>query len=43
MLGETLVLARCQVILSQQYGCVMKIAVRSQDPELVQTVLSLVQ
>ncbi|CBK24517.2 uncharacterized protein [Blastocystis hominis] len=43
VLGETLVMARCQVILSQQYGCVLKIAVRSQDPELTQTVLSLVQ
>lgn len=38
-----MVLARCQVILSQQYGCVLKIAVRSQDAELTQTVLSLVQ
>lgn len=36
-------MARCQVILSQQYGCVLKIAVRSEDPEMTQTVLSLVQ
>lgn len=42
-MGATLVLARCQIILSQEYGCVLKIAVRSEDPEITQLVMSLVQ
>ena len=42
-MGATLVLARCQIILSHEYGCVLKIAVRSEDPEITQLVMSLVQ
>ena len=27
VLGQTLVMARCQLILSQEYGCVLKVRI----------------
>ena len=30
VLGQTLVMARCQLILSQEYGCVLKVGMSNE-------------
>ena len=41
VMGQVLVLARCQIVLSEKYGCVLKIGVRSENEDIVQTIISL--
>ena len=41
VMGEVLVLARCQIVISQKYGCVLKIGVRCESKEVVDLIMSL--
>lgn len=44
MMGKVLVMARCQVILSQEYGCVLKVGVvavcERRSPFVLRTTIS---
>lgn len=41
VMGEVLVMARCQIVISQKYGCVLKIGVRCEIKEVVDLIMSL--
>lgn len=41
VMGKVLVMARCQIVLSEKYGCVLRIGVRSESEGVVQTIISL--
>ena len=41
VMGQVLVMARCQIVLSEKYGCVLRIGVRSESEGVVQTIISL--
>lgn len=41
VMGALLVMARCQIVISQKYGCVLKIGVRCESQEVVDLIMSL--